>query len=127
MSLRFPSATHRSPLLELTFNRVMNNANTLVLRILSEIEISLERDRTCEPAAEGPADPEELMLLRPDIPAFLRARECEIISVGRSPYARILSAFLGKFREFLCQRRYGPFELTPTGVLGLRSLAYRGE
>lgn len=96
------------PSLGLAFNRIKKNANTSTVILLRQIETGDVEERN---AAKWNA--RWYFDLSPAERAGIGALHHFVII--RDPYARVLSAFLDKFRDPAYRRRHGDFTLTPDG------------
>ena len=96
------------PGLGLCFNRIRKNANSNVVALLWELESGrVEEIRSAKRSAGK--------IYSLPWRTLLCIERFGFFVVTRNPYARVLSAFLEKFRREKYVRRYRAFDLTPSG------------
>lgn len=96
------------PDLGLAYNRIKKNANTSTVILLRQMETGQLEDRH---AAKWHARTYfDLTPAQRD-----RLDALHLFVIVRNPYARVLSAFLDKFRLARYRQRHGDFPLTPEG------------
>lgn len=96
------------PRLGIAYNRIKKNANSTTVVLLRELEC-------------GRVEPEQLAkrnclhLGKLPLPRTGLVRGLRFLVIVRSPFTRVLSAFLSKFSKPQYVERFGPFELAPAG------------